>query len=430
MIILYSYITFFIIFFYANNIIFSQIKELKTITVPNSKGYADFTLVHNKKNNSNYIVFLTVTEDESRIVIFNRSYNLVYEKSFNESLATLSWSSGSNNNISKNNYFYLISKNYIYQLDIVKMKIDSFRIKNNNYINLKNVRHLYPDRINSEKVLIFDYEKGVDIYSINPFSLIHTFNKEFHDKGYGSKPILINGNIIYINKKNEIICRDLSTGKKKWSYSTGETDIGFLGIDIGSAENSITEYVLAKNHQSLLVCTMTGNIISINVEDGSEIIKVENFAGDDLANYAGKINYISQADVNKDNIVDFILSSSDNNIYCLNGTNLNILWNIELEDKSGDPTSEMDITGDSVPEIFLTNNSKLYILNGINGKILFQKKILSYSKNDDSFIARVILCDFNNNEKLDIITLASANEIKIFEMDNVKVPKGIIVGTK
>jgi outer membrane protein assembly factor BamB len=322
-----------------------------------------------------------------------------------------------------------MGEKYVYILDVDKREIDSVKLSHNRYENLKSRKRVYYEQLNNQEVLVFDYGEMIDVYSTDPFKLLYSFKKDYEERGSGSKPLINQNTIIYLNKKNELICREITTNRIIWKYSTGGEGISFLGITVGSVADYISEYILVdENPRSIFINTSAGDLIKINGETGKEILKHDRFRGNKnlSKSYDGKLTFIAQADMNEDGFPDFPSVSTDKNIYCINGKDLTTIWYYKTDSKFEDLISLYDINGDSIPEVFAINiDQSLFIIDGKNGQAMVNKKL-----SDNGFGSRTILCDYNNDGVLDLVVMLSTSQLTIYELNDVKVSKGMIVINK
>ncbi len=390
-----------------------------------------FTVLKNSQTNENYIVLYSLHDELSKgkLTVYNSNFQLVLEKVFTEYLPYFSSSSGSHLTVLGRKNFHFMGGKYVYILDVDKREIDSVKLSHNRYENLKSRKRVYYEQLNNQEVLIFDYGEMIDVYSTDPFKLLYTFKKDYEERGSGSKPFINQNTIIYLNKKNELICREITTNKIIWKYSTGDESISFLGITVGSVADYISEYILVdENPRSIFINTSAGDLIKISAETGKEIIKHNRFRGNKnlSKSYDGRLTFIAQADMNEDGSPDFPSVSTDKNIYCINGKDLTTMWYYKTSSKFEDLISLYDINGDSIPEVFAINiDQSLFIIDGKNGHALVNKRL-----SENGFGSRVVLCDYNNDGVLDLVSLLSTGQLTIYELNDVKVSKGMIVINK
>lgn len=414
----------------SNTSLFAQSKIISTIHAQNKVEYSDFTIIKDSLTNRNYILFLTYSKDDiykSILSVYNDKDSLVFKQKFVKTIPIFPSKSGCDKYLFLNNKYYFIDNYYLYKLDFKNISIDSIKLPVKKYHDIKGRRALYYYNQDNEEYLLYDYGTGIDLYNLNPLKLFKEFEKDFTNKGYGGMPILLKNKIIFINNKNEVICKNIKDKKTIWTFNSGETDVSFLGINIGTAADYISEYCfIDDNPKELFISTSNGDLIKIDVNTGTVNLKKESFRGDNHENFAGKLTHIIQYDMNQDNVNDFVSISADRNLYVINGKDFSVLWFKEFNSKLYDPFSLYDINNDNIPEVFIYIDSYLYILNGNDGKNIYKLRI----SNENFYGSRIILGDFNNNGKLNIILNSTYNKINILEMEDVNIPRGMMIINK
>lgn len=390
-----------------------------------------FAVLKNSQTNENHLVIYSLNDKpaKSKISVYNSKYQLVLEKEFTEILPYFSSSSGSHSTVLGRKNFHFIGEKYVYILDIDKLKIESIKLSDNRYENINQKRRVYYEQLNNQEILVFDCGKTIDIYATNHFKLLYSFKKEYEERGSGTKPFIDQNNIIYLNKKNELICKEIKTNRIIWEYSTGTEGISFLGITVGNASDYISEYILVdEKPRSFFINTSAGDLIKINAENGKEIVKHDRFRNNKnlTKSYDGRLTFISQADMNEDGIPDFPSVSTDKNIYCINGKDLSTMWYYSTSSKFEDLISLYDINCDSIPEIFAINiDQSIFIIDGKTGHALVNEKLST-----SGFGSRAVLCDYNSDGSLDLVCILPTNQVSIYELNGINVNKGLIVINK
>ena len=106
------------------------------------------------------------------------------------------------------------------------------------------------------------------------------------------------------------------------------------------------------------------------------------------------------ADIDNDGIMEVIIGSYDDVLYCLNGTNGEVKWTFSFIEKRyiGAPTTIADINNDGKYEIALVSGDRITILNHL-GKLLWYYDL----KNWYTAFRGVVFSDMNNDEYLDVV---------------------------
>jgi len=414
----------------TNTSLYAQTKVIFTSHAQNEVEYSDFAIITDSSTNRNYILFLTYYKDDmykSILSVYDDKNSLIFKQKFLKFILLFPSKSGCDKQLFMNNKFYFVDDKYLYKLDIKNTFIDSIKLPVSKYSGFNGHGGLYYYEQDNHEYLLYDYNTGVDLYKLNPLKLFKEFEKDFTNKGYGGMPILLKDKIIFTNKKNEVICKNIKDKKTIWTFNSGETDVSFLGINIGSVPDYISEYSFINDDpKELFMSTLDGDLIKIDVNTGTVNLKKESFRGDNHENFAGKLTYIVQYDMNRNSTTDFVCTSADKNLYVINGKDFSVLWFKEFDSKLYNPFSLYDINNDNIPEVFIYIDSYLYILNGKDGKVIYNLKI-----SDEKFYgSRIILGNFNNNGKLNIILNSTYNKIKILEMENVNIPRGMMIMNK
>jgi PQQ-like domain len=302
------------------------------------------------------------------------------------------------------------AQNKIYCYDVKTNKTDSLQTA---FVPLYILLRKYKDK----QSLLVTASSGYYFYESSSLKLLHQITVEQPLAGTG-KPS-INGNRIYCLMQNkELVCYDLETKKNLWTITTTPKAAKWLGITVGTFDDSFSHYTLSKDGFILYAVTTFGCIYKINAATGVVIKLIERFRGD--ANNAGLVTDFSLADINADGVEDLIGSAVDYNIYAINGKDLSVIWayNTGYENLAG--VSLYDITGDGVMDVFTINDQmKFSVINGKTGA-----KILEHQIQSEKSQAKVILADINGNGLLDIFISGGSQAIRAYEMPSVKVPVG------
>lgn len=311
------------------------------------------------------------------------------------------------------NQAYFSADDVVYRYQVQTKTIDSVQVA---YQPLYIVTREYK----SKKNILATSSSGYYFYDAATLALTQQIptSKPINRTGH---PPLVGDRMYCLMQENEIVCYNLNTKKTIWSLSAPAKAAKWLGVSLGTFDDSFSHYALSKNGSTLYAVTMFGCIYKINATTGAVLKQVERFRGD--ANNAGLITDFSLADVNGDGVEDLIGSAVDYNLYAISGKDLSVIWayNTGYENQAG--VSLYDITGDGVVDVFSINDKmKLSIVNGKTGA-----KIHEHQIQPDKSQAKVILADINGNGLLDMFISGGSKAIRAFEMPSVKVPVGSIL---
>lgn len=400
----------------------AQIHETTTISSP---GCLSFTVAKNNSTGENLIVAYRYDGGRNKLYlsVYGKRGQTLLNAEINEQLQLFSESSGSSSAVIGQDMYCFFGKKVMYRLHTAPLQIDTIPLNHSRYSALRYLRYVYAEIVNKRKVVVYDFFSGIDIYDSRTGELMYTFNKEFENKGIGSKPILFHNRIIFLNKKNELICRDLQSQKTVWKYNAGEEKVKVLGISIASVEDGISQCLLLSGPQEfLLVNTYSGDMVLINPNNGDVIRKREKFRGNTeyTDKWTGRLMYMVQDRVPQTGNKVVFGAGKDKNLYAINTDNLSANWSYLSDAEFSSPIAGYDVSGDEIPDIFsCNNNGRLVVVNGANGSVLFDR----YAGNCGS---RVVLCDFDGNGKLDMILNPQKDLMKIFELPNVSVTKNYL----
>ncbi len=145
-----------------------------------------------------------------------------------------------------------------------------------------------------------------------------------------------------------------------------------------------------------------GKILNINL-DGNLVSALKE--GELEGRIYGRITGI---DLNLDEVLDIICLSSARYLYAINGSSLELFWQLPLEDKLTTGVEADDVNNDDVPDIFgVTVKGKVICVNGINGTILWEKSL------NEKVETSPALSDFNGDDLPDVITCTREGNIYI-----------------
>jgi hypothetical protein len=188
-----------------------------------------------------------------------------------------------------------------------------------------------------------------------------------------------------------------------------DEDVELLWIvdDTGAGETIDTALINDDDYPDILACKY-----ALDGRNGEIIYEFE------------KGFYSGNGDVNNDGLNEIITSNDGdwdgdwvNDIYCLNGYDGSLIWEItDIECSGVQCVSIGDVTGDSTNEIAVGLDD-VFLLDGKTGNILWTKKIAF-----DSFstIQHIEIVDINNDGENEIIAGTSNNDARIccLEGDN------------
>jgi len=385
-----KYILIFFIILMTNNFA----KNLKIINRIESKYefISYFTILYNENNEYDIAVF-SYDENINRtsLEIFDKHNKCIFRKELGEGSVMLSSVVRENNKL----IFFL---NKLYLFDNNNFLLDSLELKNKEYttIQLKN------------DILIANSKLNVDLYSINAFNLINSFNRK--ESSPWDLPKLQDSLMIFKNFQNELVFLNINNKKRVDTVNTGETELKLLGIKVLSGKDAITDYKI--NDNLLYFVTIGGSIYKYDIKLKKIVALRKSFMGDE--NNAGLINNFKFTDANLDGNIDFVGAAVDNNIYCINGKDLTTIWQYNTGNENQHPIFLYDVNKDSIPEVFGVTyyDQKLYIIDGKSGTLLYDKKDLN---NKGKWTpTSVFVDDLNKDGNINIVCESG-------------VPKGLII---
>jgi outer membrane protein assembly factor BamB len=263
----------------------------------------------------------------------------------------------------------------------------------------------------------------VDIYDTKGGKIVY---KIFFEEEMKIPEIIFHkGRIVYKHKVNGITIFDLKENKTLWKYDTGSDGIYMLGIKVGTYPNEVSRFLIDEDKTTYLIMnTWFGHIYKFDFNTGKVLLEKKRFRG--TGNNAGLINSFNLMDMNKDGVKDIVAGSVDNNVYCVNGKDLSVMWEYDTDNEIQLPLSLYDINGDKIPEVFVINDydNVLFILDGKTGALIKEKNIKDWEELNQT---SVILADFNGNGKMDLIVKRNPRKLQLYEMKDIQIPKNSIV---
>lgn len=408
--ILYCLLFIFLIPLQSNNIIEKPYLIFKEVS--KQKNYieaTDFLPVYSNITTISKLIFISYNKKDNKSILVIKSINDGTEKSF--LFNGFLWRPQI---IQFKNLLYVF-KEKLYIIDINSYTLKEIDLTQNDY------KYISIHKINNNYFLIASRDEGIDIYSLENFKPTLNLKREQKKKLGFDFIVLKDGVLYYRTRRNVMVAYNILHKNIKWIYDAGKIDVYLAGIKVASNVDLITEYKIENDY--LYINTIGGTIAKINLNNGKEIIKKYRFKG--TGPFAGYMPHIQMYDMNGDEIKDIIGPSMDLNVYCINGKNLELLWESNTGDESNMLPSLYDITGDNIPEVFTVSKKiKLSIINGKDGSLI--KEIL-LNDNNEIMEANVLIADIDNNGKADIVTKGGRDRLKIFEIKNSKVNKSEIL---
>jgi PQQ-like domain len=270
--------------------------------------------------------------------------------------------------------------------------------------------------VQGKEVILTAGSSGFDCYDANTLKFFRHIpdDKDIILTGF---PLVLDDRMCCLKQKDQLAVYDLTTKKVVWTITATRKPLKWLGISVGTYNDSFTHYDLSKDRSVVYAVTLMGSLYKINAATGAILKQIDRFRGD--ANNAGLITEFALADVNGDGVEDIIGSAVDYNLYAISGKDLSVLWayNTGYENQAG--VALYDITGDGVVDVFSVNDQmKLSIVEGRTGERLYEHQI-----QPEKSQTRIILADINGNGLLDIFITRGHKAIRAYELPSVKVAK-------
>jgi WD40 repeat protein len=277
------------------------------------------------------------------------------------------------------------------------------------------------NNFNNKNSIVCTNDEWIDVYDISNFDLVDEINYD----NFGSINISSDGRLLAIISSDikKIAIYDQINKSIVWEYQTKKYPIKLYGINFGKINDPVLycDFAWEKEKLFLYYTSGFGNLMKFDAKTGEIKLIKERFMGS--GNNAGAIVNFKFADFNKDGHVDLVGPSVDHNVYCINGQDFSVIWKYNSGYENQSPVSLYDITGDGVPEVIgVSDKMKLFIIDGASGSPI--EEIVLSNRKDQSIVA---LCDFNGNERLDLVVKSDYNKIKVFEINSVKVQKNAII---
>jgi len=374
---------------------------------------SSFNIGTDSAHSQNFLLVSSATGNNKlqlfKLRVYNAKKDTILEKDLEEYLDL-------NQGFQFRNRFYYFCKK-LFWIDFDKITIDSIHLQQDSYNALFLERTKYGDYITAS------YSSGVEIYDISNNKLVHSIL--LSEQVRRDRPQRYNNLIFYQNSETELAAYDLTSNKISWKFGTGKRPVSLFGIKVGSMPNIIGRYRMISEHgkPTLVMTTFAGDLFKFDPDNGNVLIKNERFKG--MGNNAGLITKIALADINGDGIKDIVGTSVDDNIYCIDGKTLSIIWEYNTDNENQAPLALYDINNDSVPDVFSVNDKgKLSVIDGKTGSLLKEMQL----EKDVKFLqSSVILADFNGDGNLDMIVKGGEHRIAVFQISSIQVQQNEIV---
>lgn len=175
-----------------------------------------------------------------------------------------------------------------------------------------------------------------------------------------------------------------------------------IGRSAGGGKELI-RYEVPGETADVIAGSFFSNVYRIDGETG---IQVWNFN-----NISSGINQLSVIeDLNNDGLSEILVSSFDNNFYCLSGADGSVVWSRFFGNFSWSAEVIPDLNQDDIDDIIVAcRNDNLYALNGINGDVLLQ-----YPMNSGELQGATIaftLPDMDNSNSFEILGASDDGQI-------------------
>lgn len=300
--------------------------------------------------------------------------------------------------------------NRLYRLDLKTLTIDTTVLQNENYVYVRS--YVFRDM----RYLLCSNNQEIKIFNPENFDEIECIQRE--NSVNNDEVDVLNGQILYRHDRDKLALYDLDSRKDLWRVKTEEQPGFFMGIKLGTSTDIYTEYQFSKTGE-VYATTFSGCLYRIESQTGKILAHKTRFKGED--NNAGLIANFNLIDMNDDQIPDMVGPAVDNNVYCLDGRDLSVIWEFNTGYEAQLPVSHYDINRDSIPEVFGVNDEmKLSIIDGRSGRCLYERIIqegITKGRNQ----TEVILGDFNGNGRLNIVTRSATNRLQVLELPDVNI---------
>ncbi|MGH1362397.1 MAG: choice-of-anchor D domain-containing protein [Calditrichia bacterium] len=175
-----------------------------------------------------------------------------------------------------------------------------------------------------------------------------------------------------------------------------------IGASAGGGKELI-RYEVPGETSDIIAGAFFSNVYRIDGETG---IQVWNFS-----NLSSGVNQLTLLeDLNADGLSEVLVSSFDNNFYCLSGSDGAVLWSRFFGNFSWSAETIPDLNQDDIDDVIVAcRNDILYALNGANGEVLLQYPMNS-GELQGATIAH-ILPDMDNSNSFEILGAADGGQI-------------------
>jgi hypothetical protein len=309
-------------------------------------------------------------------------------------------------------YIYL---DQLYIINTNNYSLDSIPLEGEYYHSMQ---HFATE---SDTVIVASGPDMVDLYSYPAFNRIgHFLRKETRQLDL---PVINKRMLIYQMRNNELAVFDWYNKKHITSFHSGDQPAYFLGIKIGRFDDTVSWYRLKESAMGpqLYFTTLSGSIFHTDPSTGDTIQYRMRFMGD--GNNAGLLTSFVLADMDHDEICDIVATSVDQNIYCISGNGLHVLWAHATGGENQMPLSLLDVTGDKIPDIFgINDNMTLSVLDGKDGAILKLQQL-----NDHAYQSSPGLADLDADGIVDLLANTDRKTVRIFRLKDVVINNGTVI---
>jgi len=295
----------------------------------------------------------------------------------------------------------------LFTIDLENFQLSIQRLAQDNYRYLKLVE------FSGDTCLMASSFYKIHIYSWPDCQLISEILRNEYRQF--DKPICVDSLIIYQNKDNELTIYNSRKSKTIRSFNAGTESGYFLGFNLGIFNDKITTYEIAREQGDIILyyMTSTGSLFKVNPVTGDTLHHIYRFRGSE--NNAGLISSLQIVDINSDGVKDLIGPSVDQNLYCINGADLSMLWEFDTGYENQMPVSLYDFNQDKISDVINVNDAMiLTVLNGKSGE-----KILQHKLKDHNYQTTVGIVNLNQSEYPYLVLNYDSGTIKFFEITSV-----------
>jgi outer membrane protein assembly factor BamB len=362
-----------------------------------------YEVFNDGKDLQNKLLVYYGSKNNEKYIVYDHNFNKIYEMKIGKHITRRK------NYFRHNNKIYILEEK-LFSIDLTNLEFDStrydFKSENSSLIQIS---------INSnDDILICNTNKKVDVYNFTTFDKISSFNRELSLK-YPALSIQANGIIVIKNKENELAAFDINTDKKRWYLNAGSSSVSFLGISLGTFEDSFKNYVLSNIDSSfyLYASTIFGNLYKIDLKSGKVLLQKNRFGGE--GNNDGLLTSLYIEDMNQDGIDDIVGAAVDENMYCINGLDFSIIWEYDSGNEHQMPLALYDINGDKIKEVFGVNDydNILSVVDGSTGELITE---IDIKESDKFFQTYPVVKNFNEKGFVNMMVKTNPRNLRIFKI--------------